>query len=54
MIKLLCYLSPKGLMIDVEDQGRKVYHMDLRVVGLFLLCYLITSHLLRLDGMVDD
>ena len=29
-------------MTDVEDQGRKVYHMDFRAVGLLLLCYIIT------------
>jgi hypothetical protein len=39
---MLCYVAPKGLMTDVENQDRKVYDMDFRTVGLLLLCYLIT------------
>lgn len=39
---MLCYLAPKGLMTDVEDQDTKVYHMDFRAVGLLVLHYLIT------------
>jgi hypothetical protein len=39
---MLCYLAQKDLMTDVEDQGRKVYHMDFRAVGLLVLHYLLT------------
>ena len=39
---MLCYLVLKCLMTDVKDQGRKVYHMDFRAVGLLVLHYLIT------------